>query len=54
MSSQSLLGRYLGVGLWGGEGGVTVAGLSVDAEMSAADDGTDVGGASPSSDVIIL
>ena len=53
-SSHSLVERYLGVGIQGGDGGVTLAGLSVDAEMSAAEARTDVGGAFPSSDVIIL
>ena len=49
-----MLGRWLGVGLWGGDDGVTVAGLSIIAEMSAAEAGTDVGGAFPYLDVIIL
>ena len=39
--------------IWGSDGGGTVSGSDVDEEMSAAKDETGVGGALPSSDVII-
>ena len=39
---------------WGGDGGGTVSRLAVDADISAAKTGTDVGGVLLSSDVIIL
>ena len=38
---------------WGGDGGGTISGLSVDADMCTTKAGTDVGGAFLSSDVII-
>ena len=38
---------------WGGDGGGTISGSAVDVEMSAAKAVADVGGAFPSSDVII-
>ena len=39
---------------WVGDGGGTVSGLAVDAEISSANTGTDVGGVLLSPDVIIL